>query len=176
MIVLTGEVAFPLHGAIVLAFGVIQYDTHPFPRSKESGANIGNSTPLTLPYHFHYRANLGEKREDERKRVIIVDSSLFIFSPFLCLCWKSDPPLEVYYSPLFLCCSFCWSVGWSAGGFGKYRWGEMWRKMRKWGKKTVKEDWLPMGISPLQTRAFMFKFENYAGFLYPNLGQIDTLI
>lgn len=31
-----------------------------------------------------------------------------------------------------------------------------------------------MGISPLQTRAFMFKFENYAGFLYPNLGQIDT--
>lgn len=86
MIVLTGEVAFPLHGAIVLAFGVIQYDTHPFPRSKESGANIGNSTPLTLPYHFHYRANLGEKKEDERQRIIIHLIVVCLFFPLSCVC------------------------------------------------------------------------------------------
>lgn len=69
MVFLTGEVAFPLHRAIVLAFGLIQYDAHPFPRGKEGGANIGNSTPLTLPYHLHYRADLGEedsRKEDER--------------------------------------------------------------------------------------------------------------
>lgn len=66
MVFLTGEVAFPLHGAIILAFWLIQYDAHPFPRGKEGGANIGNSTTLTLPYHLHYRANLGE--EDKRKK------------------------------------------------------------------------------------------------------------
>lgn len=65
VVFLTGEVAFPLHGAIVLAFGLIQYDAHPFPRGKEGGANIGNSTTLPLPYHLHYRANLGE--EGQRK-------------------------------------------------------------------------------------------------------------
>lgn len=33
-ILLTGEVAFPLHGAIVLAFGLAQNDSHPFPSCK----------------------------------------------------------------------------------------------------------------------------------------------
>lgn len=62
MILLTGEVAFPLHRAIVLAFGLIQNDTHPFPRGKESGADIGDSAPLAFPYHLHYSANLVRKR------------------------------------------------------------------------------------------------------------------
>lgn len=61
MILLTGEVAFPLHGAIVLALGLIQYDTHPFSRGEEGGANVGNSSTLTLACHLYYRANL----EDE---------------------------------------------------------------------------------------------------------------
>lgn len=67
MIFLAGEVAFPLHGAIVLSFGLIQYDAHPFPRGKEGGADIGDSTTLTLPYHLHYRANLGEEREQRQE-------------------------------------------------------------------------------------------------------------
>lgn len=65
MIFFTGEVFFPLHGAIVLAFGLVQYDANPFPRSKKGGANIGNSTALTLPDHLHYRANLGYTEEWE---------------------------------------------------------------------------------------------------------------
>ncbi len=63
MILLTGEVTFPLHSAIVLAAGFIQYDTHPFPGGKEGGADIGNSATLTLPYHLHYTANLGEEEQ-----------------------------------------------------------------------------------------------------------------
>lgn len=62
MIFFTGEVAFPLHGAIILAFRFIQYDTHPFPRGKEGGADVGNGATLTLPCHLYYRANLGEER------------------------------------------------------------------------------------------------------------------
>lgn len=62
MILLTGEVAFPLHGTIVLAFGLIQNDAHPFPRRKESGADIGDSASLTFPDHLHHRANLVRKR------------------------------------------------------------------------------------------------------------------
>lgn len=62
MILLTGEVAFPLHSTIVLAFGLIQNDAHPFPRCKESGADIGDSAPLAFPYHLHHRANLVRKR------------------------------------------------------------------------------------------------------------------
>ena len=65
MIFFTGEVSFPLHGAVVLAFGLVQYDANPFPRSKKGGANIGNSTALTLPDHLHYRANLGDTEERE---------------------------------------------------------------------------------------------------------------
>lgn len=62
VIFLTGEVALALHGAIVLAFRLIQYDTHPFPRSKEGSANVGNSAALTLSCHLDYRANLGDKK------------------------------------------------------------------------------------------------------------------
>lgn len=129
MILLTSEVAFPLDCAIVLAFGLIQYDAHPFPWGKESGANIGNSTPLTLSYDLHYRADLGEKKRWESvSHYTLVDINLFFF---ISCVWvrKSDPPLEVYYSPLFPHCSFCWSVGWSAGGFGRN--GKKDEKMRE---------------------------------------------
>ena len=61
MVILAGEVAFPLHSAIVLAFGLIQYDTHPFPGGKEGGADVSDSTTLTLPCHLHHRATLGEE-------------------------------------------------------------------------------------------------------------------
>ena len=63
MVFLTGEVAFPLHSAIILAFGLIQYDTHPFPRGKEGGSDISDGTTLTLPRHLHCRANLEEDED-----------------------------------------------------------------------------------------------------------------
>lgn len=62
MVFLTGEVALALHGAIVLALGLIQNDTHPFPRGKEGGTHVCNSPTLTLSYHLHYRADLGEEK------------------------------------------------------------------------------------------------------------------
>lgn len=52
--------------------------------------------------------------------------------------WKRISPLEACYSPLFLNCSFCWSGGWSAEGFGKYgcrksrqRWGGIMERKKK---------------------------------------------
>lgn len=67
MIFLTGKVAFPLHGAIILAFRFIQYDTHPFSWGKKGCTNVGNSATLTLPGHLYYRTNLWQKgaQEDE---------------------------------------------------------------------------------------------------------------
>lgn len=51
--------------------------------------------------------------------------------------WKRISPLEACYSPLFLNCSFCWSGGWSAEGFGKTDAekadkgeGKLWREKR----------------------------------------------
>lgn len=62
MILLAGEVAFPLHGAVVLAFGIIQNDSHPFPSCKLSSTDIGDRSPLAFPYDLHHRANLDKKR------------------------------------------------------------------------------------------------------------------
>lgn len=81
-IFLTGEVAFPLHGAIVLAFGLIQNDAHPFPRGKECGANVGYCAPLALPYYLHYRANLGEKRGWQQ--VIVLYTCIQLVLSFVC--------------------------------------------------------------------------------------------
>lgn len=94
MIFLAGEVAFPLDCAIVLAFGLIQYDPHPFPRSKESGANIGHSTPLTLSYDLHYRTDLGQNKRVSKSLYTCWFQFVFVFH-FLCLGLKSEPPLEV---------------------------------------------------------------------------------
>lgn len=58
MIFLAGEVAFPLDGAIVLALGLIEYNTHPLPGGKEGSADVGNGATLTLPCHLYYGANL----------------------------------------------------------------------------------------------------------------------
>lgn len=94
MVLLTGEVAFPLHGAIILALGIIQYDAHPFPRGKEGGTDVGNSTALTLPRHLHYGADLGEEeqREDERQshHARPVDRHLFISSHFFLSCLRVE--------------------------------------------------------------------------------------
>lgn len=82
MIFLTGEIAFPLHSAIVLAAGLIQYDTHPFPRGKEGGTNIGNSATLTLPYHLHYRPDLEDKKEETRGQETVSHYKLVFLPPF----------------------------------------------------------------------------------------------
>ena len=61
VVFLAGEVALPLHGAIVLAFGLVQYDAHPFPGGEEGGADVGDGPALTFPYHLHHRADLEEE-------------------------------------------------------------------------------------------------------------------
>lgn len=63
MVFLTGKVAFPLDSSVVLAFGLIKYDTNPFSRGKEGGANVGNSATLAFTSHLYYRANLEEERQ-----------------------------------------------------------------------------------------------------------------
>lgn len=67
MIFLTGEVAFPLHIPIVLAFGLIQYDTNPFSSSEEGRTDVGNSSTLTLSCDLYNRANLEEVRQIQDK-------------------------------------------------------------------------------------------------------------
>lgn len=59
MVFLTGEVAFPLHGAVILAFGFVEDDPHPFPGGKEGRSDEGDGATLTFSDHFHYRTNLG---------------------------------------------------------------------------------------------------------------------
>lgn len=83
MVFFAGEVALALHGAVVLAFGLIQYDSNPFPRGKESGANVGNSTPLALPNHLHYVADLGVMMSD---RELIYTCKLFAYFPPFLIC------------------------------------------------------------------------------------------
>lgn len=56
-ILITGEVALALHCAIVLAFGFIQNDSHPFPGGKKCGTNVGHCAALPLPNHFHQGAH-----------------------------------------------------------------------------------------------------------------------
>lgn len=57
MILLTGEVAFSLHRSVVLSFGLIQNDTHPFPRGEESGADVRHRPTLALTDDLHQRAH-----------------------------------------------------------------------------------------------------------------------
>lgn len=57
MVLFTGEVAFALHGAIILALGLTQDDSHPFPRGKERGPDVGHCAALLLPYHLHQGAH-----------------------------------------------------------------------------------------------------------------------
>lgn len=56
MILLAGEVALALHGAVVLALGLIQDDSHPFPRGKEGVADVGHRATLPLADHLHQGA------------------------------------------------------------------------------------------------------------------------
>lgn len=92
MVFFAGEVALPLHGAIVLAFGLIQYDSHPFPRGKESGANVGNSTPLALPDHLHYVADLGVTMRVTVSHCTLVSCLRIPPPPFLYMCLKNKKP------------------------------------------------------------------------------------
>lgn len=55
-ILLAGEVALALHGAVVLALGLIQDDSHPFPRGKEGVADVGHRAALALADHLHQGA------------------------------------------------------------------------------------------------------------------------
>lgn len=56
MMLLAGEVALALHGAVVLALGLIQNDSHPFPRGKEGVADVGHRAALPLADHLHQGA------------------------------------------------------------------------------------------------------------------------
>lgn len=58
MILLAGEVALALHGAIVLALSLIQDDPHPLPGGEERVADVGHSPTLPLPDHLHQGAHL----------------------------------------------------------------------------------------------------------------------
>lgn len=57
MALLAGEVALALHGAVVLALGLIQNDPHPFPRGKEGVADVGHRAALPLADHLHRGAD-----------------------------------------------------------------------------------------------------------------------
>lgn len=56
-ILLAGEIALSLHGAVVLALGLVQDDSHPFPGSKERVADVGHRAALPLPDHLHQGAH-----------------------------------------------------------------------------------------------------------------------
>lgn len=151
MILLTSEVAFPLDCAIVLAFGLIQYDAHPFPWGKESGANIGNSTPLTLSYDLHYRADLGEKKRWETvSHYTLVDINLFFFS---FLVSGLEKVTHLWRFTTLHCSRTAHFADQWAGQLEDL--GEMGRKMRKWGKEKEEDGWLPVGKMPLHTREFI---------------------
>lgn len=87
MIFLTGEVAFPLDSAIILAFCLIQNDANPLPRGKQSRTNICNCTPLTLPDHLHNRANL-EENYQQQVSIHFFGYSYFCFLTFFPLCLR----------------------------------------------------------------------------------------
>ncbi len=57
MILLAGEVALALHGAVVLALGLVQDDSHPFSGGKERVADVGHRAALPLPDHLHQGAH-----------------------------------------------------------------------------------------------------------------------
>lgn len=57
MMLLTGEVTLALHGAVVLALGLVQNDSHPFPRGKEGVADVGHRAALPLADHLHQGAH-----------------------------------------------------------------------------------------------------------------------
>lgn len=56
-VLLAGEVALALHGAVVLARGLVQDDPHPFPRGEERVADVGHGAALPLPDHLHQGAH-----------------------------------------------------------------------------------------------------------------------
>lgn len=58
MILLTGEVALALHGAIVLALSLVQDDPHPLPGGEERVADVGHRATLPLPDHLHQGTDL----------------------------------------------------------------------------------------------------------------------
>lgn len=64
VVLLAGEVALPLHGAIVLPFGLVEDDAHPLPRGEEGGADVGHGATLALPDHLHHGADLGREETD----------------------------------------------------------------------------------------------------------------
>lgn len=127
-IFLTREVAFPLHGAIVLAFGLVQNDAHPFPRGKESGANVGYCAPLALPYYLHYRANLGEKRRWQR--VIILYTVIHLILFFVCWVNKLETfgALPLSTVPALLILLISGLVSWRSW---EIQMGEMWQKINE---------------------------------------------
>lgn len=56
-ILLAGEVALALHGAVVLALGLVQDDPHPFPGGEERVADVGHRAALPLADHLHRGAH-----------------------------------------------------------------------------------------------------------------------
>ena len=66
VVLLAGEVAFALHGAVVLALGLVQDDAHPFPRGEEGGAHVGYSATLALPDDPHHGADLEQRQREWR--------------------------------------------------------------------------------------------------------------
>lgn len=58
MVLLAGEVALPLHGAVVLALGLVQDDSHPLPGGKEGVSDVGHRAALALADHLHQGADL----------------------------------------------------------------------------------------------------------------------
>lgn len=61
MIFLTAEVALPLHGAVILPFGLVQNDAHPFARGEERGADVSHRALLALTGHLDFGPNLKDK-------------------------------------------------------------------------------------------------------------------
>lgn len=57
MVLFAGEVAFALHRAIILALGLAQDDSHPFPWGEKCGPDVGHCAALLLPYHLHQGAH-----------------------------------------------------------------------------------------------------------------------
>lgn len=58
MVLLTEEISFALHSPIVLAFGLIQNDSHPFSRSEEGVSDVSHGASVTFTDDFYQRANL----------------------------------------------------------------------------------------------------------------------
>lgn len=58
MILLAGEVALALHGAVVFALGLVQDDSYPLPGREGRGADEGDRAALSFPNHLHHGAHL----------------------------------------------------------------------------------------------------------------------